>query len=207
MGIFLVFLLCLLSGFTVGAEGQTPTANYAVEMASKRPDCVQQNSFLFTCGDQKQIARILELIDVIQKNPQGHKAWADISMSGHSLMIGHSRAALLSAGRTSAPLTSALSNGTGTSVRILMNFNIPDEGSHRVGGTEEEWTSFTAEQNFYHELAHAHHKMTGIFMGYRAEQQATEDENIYRGQQIPFDSNLRSLDIEKGEQIWFDQSR
>lgn len=183
------------------------TSDYAVSSALKRQDCVQQNLFLFTCGSSKQISRILYLLSAVQKYPQGSHAWDAIALSGHYIMIGHSKGALSTAGQTLAPLTSALTNGAGASVVILMNFDVPDSGSHRVGGTENEWTTFTAEQNFYHELAHAHHKMTGIFQGHRGEKQAIEDENIYRSQQDPLNANLRSLDSDKGEQIWFEIHR
>jgi hypothetical protein len=135
--------------------------------------------------------------------PVGEEIWHDIERSGKRLLIAHSESAVDSAGKSLAPMTSALSNGRGSSAVILFNFDIPVTGSHRVGGTQQEWTEFTKIQNFFHELVHARNYMAGTAKLQWLEEQVIETENLFRTQSNPSNSNLRSFDYEKGEQIWF----
>ena len=91
---------------------------------------------------------------------------------------------------TSAPMSANLTNGRGESVDIYFNFDIPDDGSHRVLDTHRSPIDthrspieYTAIQNLYHELAHAMHMMQGTWRYFKSERQAIEEENIFRRQQ------------------------
>ena len=59
---------------------------------------------------------------------------------------------------------------------------MPDTGSHRVYNRRFELIEFTALQNLYHELAHAMHQMQGTWRYFASEDQAIEEENIFRAE-------------------------
>ncbi len=175
----------------------------AVSYLHDRADCLPKNELLYICGSEKQRLEVEKLIEQVRLFSIGQKIWQTIENSGKNLLIAHSDSAVSSAGRALAPLTTALSNGRGTSSVILFNFDIPDTGGHRVGGTHKEWTEFTKEQKFFHELVHAKNYMSGTSKVHRLEEQVIEEENIFRIQSNPSHLNLRSNDYAKGEQIWF----
>ena len=106
-----------------------------------------------------------------------------IDRSGHKLLIVHSHYSMISSGKASAPMSSALIDGRGESVDIYFNFDIPDYGSHRVFNTQRRSIEYTAVQNLYHELAHAMHMMQGTWRYTNSERQAIEEENRFRRQQ------------------------
>ncbi|MBY0385289.1 hypothetical protein K2X05_09035 [bacterium] len=178
----------------------------AQSYVNDRNDCQQIDLFLHVCGTDEQKQIIHTLISRVREYSFGEETWAAIAFSGKNLMIGHSAPAVSTAGRTLAPLTTALGDGRGASCVILFNFDIPESGSHRVGGMNQEWVEFTKLKNFFHELMHAKDQMNGTWQSYRSEQQAIEGENTFRLQLNPSKMNLRSMDYEKGEQIWFPPS-
>lgn len=114
--------------------------------------------------------------------PKGQQTLAAIDHSGHKLLIFHSDDSIISSGKASAPLSANLTNGRGESVDIYFNFDIPDDGSHKVLDTRGSPIEYTAIQNLYHELAHAMHMMNGTWHYARSESQAIEEENIFRFQ-------------------------
>lgn len=52
------------------------------------------------------------------------------------------------------------------------------------------------------ELSHARHKMNGTWDMMHSEERAIRDENVYRHEVAPENPNLKSLDWDKGVQIW-----
>ena len=133
-------------------------------------------------GTPTQIAKIRRWLAEIAEVPKGIQTLQSIETSGHKLMIFHSNESMTSSGKASAPLSSNLTNGRGESVDIYFNFNIPDNGSHRVFDTRRSPIEYTAIQNLYHELAHAMHMMNGTWRYARSERQAIEEENVFRRQ-------------------------
>lgn len=182
---------------------QAKSNDLAISYVNDRNDCEQVDLFLHICGTDSQKIIIQDLIAKVREYSFGEETWTSIAFSGKNLMIGHLASAISTAGKTLAPLTTALQDGRGASCVILFNFNIPESGSHRVGGKNQEWVEFTKLQNFFHELMHAKDQMNGTWQAHRAEQQAIEGENIFRMELNSSKMNLRSMDYEKGEQIWF----
>lgn len=133
-------------------------------------------------GTPPQIKKMRRWMAQIVGVPKGLATLQHIEASGHKLMIFHSRHAMISSGRASAPLSANLTNGRSESVDIYFNFNIPDDGSHRVFDTRRSPIEYTAIQNLYHELAHAMHMMNGTWRYAKSELQAIEEENIFRHQ-------------------------
>lgn len=133
-------------------------------------------------GTPRQISKMRRWLEQIAEVPKGYQTLVEIENSGHKLMIHHSRYAMISSGKASAPLSSNLINGRGESVDIFFNFNIPDSGSHLVFDTRRSPIEYTAIQNLYHELAHAMHMMNGTWRYAKSERQAIEEENIFRFQ-------------------------
>lgn len=131
-------------------------------------------------GAPAEVMRFKRWLDAIARVPKGVETLWSISGSGHHLVIEHSRFAVLSSGRTQAPMTMNLTNGVGEDVSIKFNAYIPEQGSHRVFDARDEPIEFNALQNLYHELAHAMHKMTGTWLYFRSEQSAIEEENVFR---------------------------
>ena len=131
-------------------------------------------------GSTQQQQRFIHWLDEIAKIPKGQGTLTAIMQSGHTLTIQHSIKARLSAGRTIAPMTDNLINKKGESVTIIFDADMPDTGSHRVYNKHFELIEFTALQNFYHELAHAMHQMQGTWRYFASEDQAIEEENIFR---------------------------
>ncbi len=168
----------------------------------KLNNCQQTDNFLFICGHANEQIVFDALIKEVLKTQTGQETWEAIKNSGNYLMLVHDPLAVSSAGRAVAELSSKLTNGIGTSVIIYFHVGIPDSGSHVVGGTIAEWTDFTKQQNFFHELSHARHKTNGTWNIIHSEEQAIQDENIYRVQSTPENLNLRSLDWDKGMQVW-----
>ena len=132
-----------------------------------------------TTQEKRNLLRWLKRIVSIAK---GHDTLLSIIKSGNRLTIKHSPAARLSAGRTIAPMTYDLINGTGADVTIIFDALMPDEGAYRVFDRHNAVIEFTAVQNLYHELAHAMHKMQGTWRYFASEEQAIEEENLFRRQ-------------------------
>ncbi len=133
-------------------------------------------------GTPAQIAKMRRWLAEIAEVPKGLQTLQSIDASGHKLMIFHSGESMISSGKASAPLSGNLTNGRGESVDIYFNFNIPDDGSHRVFDTRRGPIEYTAIQNLYHELAHAMHMMNGTWRYAKSERQAIEEENVFRHQ-------------------------
>jgi hypothetical protein len=133
-------------------------------------------------GTPRQVRKMRGWLAQIAEVPKGYRTLVAIQESGHKLMIFHSHHSMISSGKTSAPMSSNLTNGVGESIDIYFNFDIPDSGSHRVFDTRRSPIEFTAVQNLYHELAHAMHMMNGTWRHARSERQAIEEENVFRRQ-------------------------
>lgn len=131
-------------------------------------------------GNPEQIFKLTRWLDQIWLVPKGCQTLQMISDSGHELTIRHADHAILSAGRTAAPMTMNLINGIGADVDIIFDTRIGDGGSHKVFNAENELIEYTAVQNLYHELAHAMHMMNGTWCYFASERQAIEEENIFR---------------------------
>ena len=134
-------------------------------------------------GSKSQVERMRKWLKQIAAVPKGMETLKAIQESGHKLFIFHHQPSIISAGKTSAPVSENLINGIGESVDIYFNFDIPDAGSHFVRDTKRQPIQFTAVQNLYHELAHAKHMMNGTWLYFRSEGQAIAEENEFRAQQ------------------------
>lgn len=135
---------------------------------------------IFLEGNRQQIARFESWLDRIAEVPKGYQTLKTVSESGHELTIRHSKYAVISAGRTLAPMSANLTNGKGESVTILFSAHIQDCESHMVYNAQRMLIEYTAIQNLYHELAHAMHMMKGSWRYFASEKQAIEEENIFR---------------------------
>lgn len=133
-------------------------------------------------GTPAQVKKLRTWIERIAEVPKGRDTLIGIQQSGHKLFIYHSVFSMVSSGRTSAPVSNNLINGKGESVDIHFNANIPDRGSHMVFANKRKLIEYTAEQNLFHELAHALHMMNGTWRYFKSERQAIEEENIFRQQ-------------------------
>lgn len=133
-------------------------------------------------GTPKQQQNFMRWLDGIAETEKGRQTLTAIIHSNHSLHIKHSETARLSAGRTIAPLTEDLINGRGAGVKIIFDANMKDSGSHQVYNEKLDLIEFTAYHNLFHELAHAAHQMSGTWRYFASEQQAIEEENIFRRQ-------------------------
>ncbi len=131
-------------------------------------------------GTPQKISVFAKWLDQIATIHKGLDTLEQIAGSGHQLIIRHAPHALLSAGRTMAPMSPGLINGKGESVEIIFNAEIPDQGSHMVYNSQRHLIEYTAIQNLYHELAHAMHMMKGTWRYFKSEQQAIEEENDFR---------------------------
>ncbi len=127
-----------------------------------------------------QAVKIFRWLDQINLTESGKSTLRAISQSGHQLTIYHSDAALISAGLTSAPLSSNLTNGKGENVEIKFYLKMGKEGTNCVLGEKNQYIEYTAIQNLFHELAHARHKMNGTWLYFASEKQAILDENQFR---------------------------
>lgn len=79
-------------------------------------------------------------------------------------------------------MTRNLINGVGESVDIIFDARTDDRGSHMVFNADGALIQFTAVENLYHELAHAMHMINGTWRYFASEEQAVEEENIFRHQ-------------------------
>lgn len=131
-------------------------------------------------GTRAQQNSFIRWLNNIAETQKGRHTLNAIIQSGHQLQLIHSSHARLSAGRTIAPLTEDLINGQGASVRIIFDGNMNDRGSHVVYNEKSQFIEFTAQQNLFHELAHAVHQMNGTWRYFNSEAQAIEEENIFR---------------------------
>jgi hypothetical protein len=134
-------------------------------------------------ASQQQVEKMRHWFAQIAAVPKGLQTLRAIDESGHKLIITHSRYSIVSSGKASAPMSAALIDGRGESVDIYFNFEIPDDGSHRVFDTHRQPIEYTAVQNLYHELAHAMHMMRGTWRYAHSERQAIDEENEFRQQQ------------------------
>lgn len=133
-------------------------------------------------GTPEQIIRLSGWLDHIARVPHGHATLRAIFGSGNQVVIRHSTWALTAAGRTLAPVSRHLTNGSGEDVLILFDTRIPEQGSHHVFDNRGEPLEFTALQNLFHELAHARHQVNGTWRYWDSEGQAIEEENRFRSQ-------------------------
>lgn len=131
-------------------------------------------------GSVEQITRLRVWLNEIARVPKGVDTLKAIHRSGHNLVIKHSDAARLSAGRTIAPMTERLTNGVGDDVTIIFDADMKNSGTHIVYDRNNQPLEFTAVQNLYHELAHAMHQMQGQWRYFASEKQAIEEENVFR---------------------------
>jgi hypothetical protein len=131
-------------------------------------------------GTRAQQHSFIRWLNGIAETSKGRHTLNAIIQSGHQLHIRHSAHAVLSAGRTIAPMTEDLINGKGASVDIIFDGNMRDRGSHFVYNEKIKLIEFTAQQNLFHELAHAVHQMNGTWRYFDSEAQAIEEENIFR---------------------------
>ncbi|MEJ2177135.1 MAG: M91 family zinc metallopeptidase [Gammaproteobacteria bacterium] len=165
----------------------------------------QPSYAIFLEGSPKQILKISNWLDEIFLVPFGRQTIESIHDSGNQVTIRHSHWALMASGRTSAPISSNLTNGKGEGVIILFDSRIPDSGSHWVFDTFRNPIEFNAIQNLFHELAHAKHLSNGTWRYFNSEGQAIEEENIFRKQ---LGETTGKIDVamrigSKGEQIWW----
>lgn len=133
-------------------------------------------------GQLLHIAKFKYWLNEISKIPIGMQTLQDIIKSGHTLTILNNKHARISAGRTRAPMTMDLINGTGADVEILFDATITEAGSHMVYNSRKILVEFTAVENLFHELVHAKHKMRGTWRYFDSEGQAIEEENVFREQ-------------------------
>ncbi len=131
-------------------------------------------------GTLKETQRLKRWLHDIAVVPKGYRTLKRIEASGHRLTIKHSDSARLSSGRTIAPMTNNLINGTGADVTIIFDAKMSDRGTHRVFSSKSELIEFNAQQNLFHELAHAMHQMQGTWRYFDSERQAIEEENEFR---------------------------
>lgn len=131
-------------------------------------------------GSPQQKEKIAQWLLEIAHVPKGKSTLSAIKQSGHQLLIKHSAAARLSAGRTIAPMTDNLTNGAGEDITIIFDADMPDQGTYQVYDAVNQLIEFTAVQNLYHELAHAMHQMNGTWRYFASERQAIEEENLFR---------------------------
>lgn len=156
-------------------------------------------------GSPRQIIRLSRWLDEIQQIPIGRETLRTILDSGHQLTIRHSEWALHASGRTLAPVSDNLTNGTGSDVEILFDVRIPERGSHSVFDAQRNAIEFTAVQNLFHELAHAKHLVSGTWRYFDSEGQAIEEENIFRRQfsEANGGTNAPLRVAVDGQQIWW----
>lgn len=131
-------------------------------------------------GTPQQVLRLSGWLDEIVRIPLGRDTLRDILHSGNQLTIRHSHWALIASGRTLAPVSADLTNGSGADILILFDARIPDRGSHQVEDRHGDAIAFTAVQNLFHELAHAQHMVQGTWRYWDSEGQAIEAENRFR---------------------------
>lgn len=176
-----LWCLCLLLFVEIASAAVEYNIEKSItaEKKSKHLHIIQN---IHLIGSTQQTQRFIHWLDEIATTPKGRDTLAAIIRSGHTLTIQHSIKARLSAGRTIAPMTENLINKKGESVTIIFDADMPDTGSHRVYNKYFELIEFTALQNLYHELAHAMHKMQGSWRYFASEDQAIEEENIFRAE-------------------------
>lgn len=156
-------------------------------------------------GRPGQIMRLSEWLDEIYAVGYGQATLAAIFASGNQLTVRHSDWALISSGRTIAPLSRGLTNGRGEDVTILFDTRIPEQGSHWVFDRHGDRLEFTAVQNLFHELAHARHQLNGTWRYWDSEGQAIAEENRFRadlGRRSGFPMVPVRAGIE-GQQAWW----
>lgn len=172
----IIFIICLLSG-TAFAEDYQVIRRYSDNGILKN---FGKNITLI--GTPEQVMKLTRWLDQISLVPKGFQTLRQISNTPHDLIIQHSDHAVVSAGRTRAPMTSNLINGVGDSVEIIFDVRMGDRGTHMVFNAKGDPIEFTAVQNLFHELAHAVHMMNGTWRYFDSEGQAIEEENVFRCQ-------------------------
>lgn len=160
------------------------------------------------CGYNRHLRALERWLSPVLETEIGPEVFDEMAQSRHKFLFIHSERATVTAGLTVSALTTKLSNGEGTDAVILMNFEMPDSGSHIVSavGTQD-LIEFTADQNLFHELSHAKHTLNGT-MATMQEIQAIIEENIYREQIAKLkgreDYHLRNYRTsERDQQVWF----
>lgn len=156
-------------------------------------------------GTPVQIKRIAGWLDRIYAVPLGKRTINSIMSSRNHVVIRHSPWALHAAGRTSAPVSSHLTDGIGEDALVLFDSRIPDSGSHNVFNRHREPIEFNAMHNLFHELVHARHLVNGTWRYFDSEGQAIEEENRFRVQLDEIRGNSKStlrVGI-RGEQLWW----
>jgi hypothetical protein len=87
---------------------------------------------IFLEGSPTQILQNSDWLDEIFLVLFGRQAIESIHDSSNQVTIRHSHWASIASGRTSAPISSNLTNGKGEQVIILFDLRIPDSGSQWV---------------------------------------------------------------------------
>ena len=172
----ILLIIFLLAGTAAAGDSQVMRRYYDDGMLKD----FGANIILVGCPEH--IMRFTRWLDEIAMVPKGLQTLWRISDTPHELIIRDSEHALRSAGRTLAPMTMNIINGTGESVEIKFDARTEDGGSHMVYNARRELIEYSAIQNLYHELAHAMHMMNGTWRYYDSEAQAIEEENIFRRQ-------------------------
>jgi hypothetical protein len=172
----LIVIFCILCTTAVAKDFQVSRRYYDDGMIK------EFGANIILRGTAEHIIKFTRWLDQIAKVPKGFQTLKMISDTPHELVILSTEHARISAGRTIAPMTMDIINGVGDSVQIIFDANTADEGSHMVFNSKKELIEYTAIQNLYHELAHAMHMMNGTWRYFASEDQAIEEENIFRRQ-------------------------
>lgn len=204
--IYLFFLLIFLSVHSLGANKSKKSL--VDSYLAQTSDCRLLDFYLYFCGSTAHEERVMGWIENVRETAIGRETLAAIQSSGHRLLIMHDVHSVGTAGKTLAPLSFDLSNGVGRECVIQMHLDMPDTGTHIVTSVDSGLILFTAKVNFFHELSHARHKMSGTWLAVDSEGQAVADENIYRRESAEIegviDVPLRDLKFVDGDQrVWF----
>ena len=175
----ITILIITLFGHPVFADLNAPETRYYTnkELAKTSTTNIELQGSMF------HIAKLKYWLNSIATVPIGKETLLAIFKTGHLLRIISTPDARFSAGRTLAPMTEKIINGTGDNVEIWFDASMTEAGSHLVFNTNRKPVEYTAVQNLFHELVHAKHKMLGTWLYFDSEGQAIREENIFRLQQ------------------------
>ena len=163
---------------------------------------------IFLEGNYQQIRKINNWLDEIYTIESGRRTINKLFDSGNKVIIRHSEWALHASGRTSAPMSSHLTDGLGEDALVLIDTRMPDSGSHQVFNSKRSLIEFNALHNLFHELVHAKHYTNGSWRYFDSEGQAIEEENIFR-LQLAKHLGKKTTDLrvgKRGQQIWWPKS-
>lgn len=197
-----LFLLIVAYAFIFNSSSVTANQNLETSNTVNKEKYFYSPNIIVSVDNFPQAIKLFKWLDLIQLTESGKKTLESIDSSGHQLFISHSKAALLSAGVTGAPLSSNLTNGVGESVYIKFYLDMEFHGSNCVMSKSGKYIKFSAVENLFHELVHAKHKMNGTWLYFDSEGQAIREENQFRKEWSLYRSinlNLRSEYAEWGE--------